>query len=512
MLQVPLLLHEGHAHHPSVEGKQSLADSIWEQEHIELVTVGIDIGSSTSHLLFAKIHLQRRTQGLSSRYEVVARDILWESPIRFTPFSNSGLIDAVELEQFIQSAYFEAGLHAEDIDSGAVILTGEAIKRANAKAIDELFAQQAGKFVCATAGHRLESILSAHGSGAVARSKELGKVIIHVDIGGGTTKLALIDSGKILSVAAYAIGGRLLASDDGVVWNRCEQSIFDVSSDIGIILINQSPPDQETSEEIVKRLSSVLGDVLARRPHDDLMKKLLLTEPLSWSCSPELISFSGGVSEYIYGREAKGMGDIAQDLAKGILSRVNSDSAIPDIVTVNHGIRATVIGASQFTVQVSGKTIFSRNLSYLPLRNVPVVHPGLDLSSPDLNGHKLSLEIAEACKMRDVSATETVALAINWDGEPSYPRLRALSDGIAGSMCCQPRKYPLILVFDGDVGRLVGRMLAEELGCGDMVLSLDGVILSDLDFIDVGEMITPPSVIPIVIKSLVFDSAQHTEH
>ena len=171
----PVRAHEGHDHHPSVQTKKAVADSIWEQEHIELVTVGIDIGSSTSHLIFAKVHLQRRAQGLSSRYEVIKREILWQSPIHFTPFLNNGLIDADALGRSIEQAYFDAGLHKHDVDSGAVILTGEAIKRSNAKSIDELFAEQAGKFVCATAGHRLECVLAAHGSGAVERSKRLNK-------------------------------------------------------------------------------------------------------------------------------------------------------------------------------------------------------------------------------------------------------------------------------------------------------------------------------------------------
>ena len=85
-----------------------------------------------------------------------------------------------------------------DVDSGAVILTGEAIKRKNAQAIDELFAAEAGKFVCATAGHKLECTLAAHGAGAVKLSQERGECLLHVDIGGGTTKLALIDNGAFV--------------------------------------------------------------------------------------------------------------------------------------------------------------------------------------------------------------------------------------------------------------------------------------------------------------------------
>ena len=186
--------------------RAELARFIWSQENVELRTVGIDIGSSTSHLLFAKVTLQRQSQGLSSRFVVTNREVVWRSPIMLTPFLPNGLIDAAYLQEFIRACYRDARVKREDIDTGAVILTGEAIKRSNARAIDELFAEESGKFVCATAGHKLECTLAAHGSGAVALSKAKNAVVLHVDIGGGTTKLALIDKGMIKSVAAFAVG------------------------------------------------------------------------------------------------------------------------------------------------------------------------------------------------------------------------------------------------------------------------------------------------------------------
>src|SRR5579863_4704868 len=191
-------LHE-HLQPASEEERAELARFIWSQEHVELKTVGIDIGSSTSHLLFAKVLLQRHSEGLSSRFVVVDRQIVWRSPIMLTPFLADGTIDAQALAHFIDRSYTDAHLARGDIDSGAVILTGEAIKRRNARAIDELFAEEAGKFVCATAGHVLECRLSAHGSGAVKLSRERGQCVLHVDVGGGTTKLALIDRGTVLS-------------------------------------------------------------------------------------------------------------------------------------------------------------------------------------------------------------------------------------------------------------------------------------------------------------------------
>jgi len=177
--------------------RAEIARYIWSQETVELRTVGIDIGSSTSHLLFAKVVLQRQTQGLSSRFVVIDRQIVWRSPIMLTPFLPDGMIDAQEIGRFIEDAYRAAGLERSEVDSGAVILTGEAIKRKNARAIDELFAEEAGKFVCATAGHKLECLLAAHGSGAVRLSKTRGECLLHVDVGGGTTKLALIDMQSI---------------------------------------------------------------------------------------------------------------------------------------------------------------------------------------------------------------------------------------------------------------------------------------------------------------------------
>src|SRR6202167_4182267 len=120
------------------EDKAAIAKFIWSQENVELRTIGIDIGSSTSHLLFAKVLLQRQSQGLSSRFLVVDRQIVWRSPIMLTPFLPDGTIDAAALGRFIHESYAEAGIARGDVDSGAVILTGEAIKRKNARAIDEL--------------------------------------------------------------------------------------------------------------------------------------------------------------------------------------------------------------------------------------------------------------------------------------------------------------------------------------------------------------------------------------
>src|SRR3979490_2520600 len=239
--------HEGHGDHDHEDaffhdGDGRSADDdggfdvTWALDNVELTTVGVDVGSSTSHLLFAKLHLQRLTQSLSSRFVVVHREVLHRSPILLTPYRPDGLIDAHALEVFVHAAYVEVGLSPDDADTGAVILTGAALERANARAVADLFAGCAGKFVCASAGHNLEGILAAHGSGAVARSHQRGDTLLHVDVGGGTTKLALLKHGEVLQTAAIHVGGRLVAVDADDRITRIEPSATLVADELGIPL------------------------------------------------------------------------------------------------------------------------------------------------------------------------------------------------------------------------------------------------------------------------------------
>ncbi|HLF22617.1 MAG TPA: ethanolamine ammonia-lyase reactivating factor EutA, partial [Burkholderiales bacterium] len=187
---------------------------LWKLDIITLTSVGIDVGTATSQILFSQLVLRRLGRELSSRFVVTERDTLYLSPVHLTPYTNGReRIDDQALGQLVDDAYREAGLRPRDVDTGAIILTGEAIRRDNARAIADLFAAQRGNFVCATAGHNFEAQLAAHGSGAVAHSAEKLCRVLNIDIGGGTTKLAVAERGRVLSTAAFHIGGRLLATD-----------------------------------------------------------------------------------------------------------------------------------------------------------------------------------------------------------------------------------------------------------------------------------------------------------
>ena len=286
---------EPHFHEWSGEARKALAETLWKTENVELTTVGIDIGSSTSHLMFARVHLQRKTQLLSSQFVVVRRDILWRSPILLTPFLADYTIDAKRLRVFVDEAYRSAGLTPAAIDSGAVILTGEAIKRRNARAIAGLFASEAGKFVCASAGHHLESVLAAHGSGATAMSRHTHRTLLNVDIGGATIKFALIRNGEIHSTCAVAVGGRLIAHDADGALERIEDSARRVALGLGIELRLGQVLAPAQRDRLGAALSDIVVGMIEQKAPEGLARELLLTDPLTGDVKPHLITFSGGM-------------------------------------------------------------------------------------------------------------------------------------------------------------------------------------------------------------------------
>src|SRR6266511_2480396 len=187
---------------------------LWALDIVELTSVGIDVGTATSQVMFSRLVLQRMGAELSSRFVVVEREVLYLSPVHLTPYTEGReRIDDQALGRLVDESYRQAGLTPDDVDTGAIILTGEAIRRDNARAIADLFAAQRGDFVCATAGHNFDALLAPHGSGAVAYSAEKQCRVLNIDIGGGTTKLAVAECGRVLSTAAFHVGGRLLATD-----------------------------------------------------------------------------------------------------------------------------------------------------------------------------------------------------------------------------------------------------------------------------------------------------------
>ncbi|HTV26565.1 MAG TPA: ethanolamine ammonia-lyase reactivating factor EutA [Xanthobacteraceae bacterium] len=326
---------------------------------------------------------------------------------------------------------------------------------------------------------------------------------MHVDVGGGTTKLALIDRGAVVGVAAFAVGGRLVAMDRAGAWTRIDRSAQLVADDLGVALSAKMLSDPEARRKIAQRLAAVAADYILDAPLDRFGESLLLTERLPRPCVPRAITFSGGVAEYMFGHEDKEYGDIAKVLAAELARELSRRSTLP-LVDPGQRIRATVIGASQFTVQVSGKTIYLPDPYVLPVHNVPVVR--VELGSPGaIDPPQLSATIRSGLEEIDLERTGSVAIAFSWHGDPEHARLKAAGEGILGALApFRDRIKLLLLMIDGDIGKTLGRILHRELHWPGKIVSIDGMELHELDYVDVGELIAPPGVVPVVIKSLLF--------
>jgi ethanolamine utilization protein EutA (predicted chaperonin) len=493
--------------HDDFEDQGPLEDNpLWLQDHVTLTTVGIDIGSSGTQVIFSKIHLRRLAEDLTSRYYVVKRETLFLSPVALTPYSNETRIDDEALKAIIDSAYRGAGIAPKDVDTGAVILTGEALRRENAQTISGLIAEAGGDFVCATAGHHMESMLAAYGSGAARMSNEMGTRLLNIDIGGGTTKLALVEEGRVLATAALHIGGRLQVVDaegrilrlDPAGRAHAKRAGFDWK-------IGDSVDDPE-----LDRVADAMADTLiagltaSPLPHD--VAHLYLTDPLPDMNSIGGIVCSGGVAEYIYGREARDFGDMGRRLGRALRKRIDLGALPWPLLPAGECIRATALGASEYSVQLSGNTSFISNPgTLLPRRNLQVLQPRYDFGD-SVDSEVLARAIGAHLKAFEAENPDApIALAFRWNGVPAYERIHAFARGIAVALGNKIAAHePLYVMLDGDVAQTLGHILREDCGVTSEILCIDGVVLMDFDYIDLGRVRVPSYTVPVTIKSLVF--------
>ena len=505
-------------HHPEVPGdyEHDFYDGgefvpfednpIWQQENVKLRSVGIDIGSSGTQVVFSELKLQRNGAGLATRYVVIERTCFFQSKVSFTPFSDGLVIDAPALGSIIDEAYGAANVVPEEIDTGIVILTGEALRRENAETIATVVSERAGDFVCATAGHHMEATLAAYGSGAVQTSLETGKRILNIDIGGGTTKFSLIESGKILATAAVHVGGRLLVADGDGKIVRLEDAAIEHSQLAGVDLKLGGTVTEAELDSIAEEMADVLVSVVQSNDVFDGEVFPYLTEPISDLTGIEGVVFSGGVGEYVYENEKRDFGDLGKRLGGAIRSRL-SDGSIPfPLLPAFARIRATALGASEFSVQLSGNTCYiSDEERLLPRRNLQVIRPVYSLDD-EIDVDALASALRSRIDAFTVPGSENdVVIAMSWSGELSYPRLNAMARAIeAGLRSRIASGRPVLLAFDADMGKALGSMLRDELNVNVDILVVDGLNLLDFDYIDLGHPLQPSMAIPVTIKSLVF--------
>jgi|SRR5680860_78463 len=482
---------------------------IEREDELVMRTVGVDIGSATTHLSIS--NLLHKMVG--SRYVVVSRDLLHESPVMLTPYTESDSIDADALGVFVDEQYASAGISRDDVDTGALILTGVALLRSNARAIAEVFAREAGRFVAVSAGDHLEAVMAAHGSGAVEHSGRHPGTFLTVDIGGGTTKLAVCSNGTVQRTAALDVGARLVVVDaDGCVC-RVEASLRRSARDLGIDVSMGALLGEGERRRLARHLVAELCEQLYRCDHGEQAQHerhgqatrpspLLRGKGLGTLEEITGVVLSGGVAEYFYGREPRSFGDLGEFLADALRERL-LEAAVP-LVDTGSGIRATVLGASQHTVQVSGSTIHLSSPDALPLRNVPVVLPELPLHAVDLDEAAVAAAVTSAIRSRGLSVGHgALAVAVRWRGAVTYQRLSCLARGLLRGRAGAGGRGALVVLCDEDIARLLGRRIAEAGADGDIV-SVDGIDVREFDHIDVGGLLPGSASVTVVVKSLVF--------
>ena len=482
-------------------------DPLKLQDQLTLLSVGIDIGSSGTQVIFSRVALRRMSEDLSSRYVVVERERLYQSPVALTPYQSEERIDEQAVGALVDEAYAAAGLHPDQIDAGAVILTGEALRRENAKPIADVLAEIAGEFVCATAGPHMEALLAAYGSGAAKASHDLERPVLNVDIGGGTTKLALVEGGRVVHSAALHLGGRLAVVENGRL-TRLDPAGRRLARNAGLDWAVGTSVTEWDLQRVADWMADALLAALSESPAPTPIRDLWITEPLEPVDGIAGVMFSGGVAEYVYGREERDFNDLGRRLGTAIRRRLDAGTLRHPLLPPGECIRATAMGASEYSVQLSGNTVYvSSPGSLLPRRNLQVLQPDVSLGET-IDPARLAQAIRRHFEAFDLTEGEAeVALAFRWQGAPSYERLSAFGRGILDGL---PRTMlaarPLYLVLDGDIGHSLGALLKEEWRIAPEVLAIDGIALWDFDYVDLGRVRMPSHTVPVTIKSLLFSA------
>lgn len=445
----------------------------------ELLSLGLDVGTTTTQLIVSDLTVENRAGAFSvPELDITARKIRYQSPVHFTPMLDENRVDAEGLRRLVEQEYEAAGITRQQVDTGAVIITGETSRKENAHQVLNALSDFAGEFVVATAGPHLESLLAAKGAGAVEKSRD--KPLLHMDIGGGTSNLALLEDGKTVRTGCLNVGGRLLK------FNEQGQVTYVSPVLRGLTELKVGDPATEAQvRQVAELLTQALEMAAGLRPADELLERLSTAEAgAAFEPAPPgtAVCFSGGVAECI--REDYPwlrFGDLGPVLGRCIRRSRFRDHCFLGQET----IRATVIGAGCHSTQLSGSTVFCRNVT-LPVKNLPVV----SFSQAEQESAELPRLIEERSGRQDKTPVLSFSGAAG-----SYGQLCQLADRIA-----EAKIDPLYVSVEQDMAKALGQVLS--LRCPDKgILCLDRLQLQDGSYLDVGRPVGP--AFPVVIKTLI---------
>ncbi|MGE5465178.1 MAG: ethanolamine ammonia-lyase reactivating factor EutA [Syntrophothermus sp.] len=475
-------------------------------ESRDLLSVGVDVGTTTTQIIFSRLNLQDVSRpGQIPRINITDRKVIYQSPIVFTPLIDFETIDADRLNEIVRREYSTAGVDPSQVETGAVIITGETAKKKNADEILRALSGLAGEFVVSVAGPNVESLIAGKGAGAADYSQKNYATVTNIDIGGGSANSATFRGGNLIGAAAMNYGGRILEVENstGRVRHIAEPA-QNILQDLGINLnVGDSP-----SLEVLRRFTDRMADMtveLIEGTSSPLAQKIYLTPPIGASGKGSVLMFSGGIGHYYYNpipihsvSDATRHDDVGPLLAESLHRHAALNAYT--IVQPSETVRATVLGASTQTVTLSGSTIWAER-EILPLKNVPVIRPLLPSSLEPLS---VSRSISEAASRWDVDlATDPFAVALELERSLDYQLLTQLAEGLNGFAASMPGDRPLIVIIERDYAQALGQTV-KGLNPSRALLVIDQVGLSEGDYIDIGTPLMDGRVVPLSVKTLIF--------
>lgn len=469
-------------------------------------SVGIDIGTTTTQVIFSDLTVVNRAPACQvAVYEFVERHIAYQSPVTFTPINHQGTIDTARLRQFIDSQFEQSGLAAQGVESGAIIITGETAKAANARAAVMDLSHELGDFVVATAGPNLESVIAGRGSGAQEYSQDNHLKVMNIDVGGGTSNFVIFDCGRVVDTACLNVGGRLIEIDAQGKPHYIHKPGAAVLKDLFGEDIHPRHLTADHLNRVAVRMAELIVELIQGRI-SKLAAHLLQTPELKAIADIDAIFFSGGVGQCYYQQQQqeidKGQfGDIGPMLARALL-RNNAVSAMP-VKTPHQTVRATVIGAGAYSLSLSGSTIWL-HADELPLKNIPVVHPAIDWQQ---SGPSICDEIVIAAERMDLAlGCDRYAIALD-SGMPTkyYAVQHAARELAAFYRHHGNHNAPALVIVHNDIGKALGMEL-QPLLSPQALSVIDEVMTREGDYIDIGKSYFGGEIVPLTVKSLAFPS------
>lgn len=469
-----------------------------------LLTVGIDLGTSTTQLVLSELTVENFASAFTvPRISISDKKVIYRSDIIFTPLLNQSEIDAEPIKAFVAEQYRQAGIHKQDIQMGAVIITGETARKSNANNVLRALSGYAGDFVVATAGPDLESIIAGKGAGAQTYSETKRKPVVNLDIGGGTTNLAVFKDGEVNDTACFDIGGRLIKLDQQQKITYIAPKIQEIINKKGLTLHLGDQATEQNLLPIISELVAVLENSIGLGTQSPFYQLLVTNHPLRKGEELPIVTFSGGVADCLNTTSTNlfKYGDIGLLLGKYL--RKSLIFSEKEVLESAETIRATVVGAGSHTAEISGSTIAYRE-QILPVKNIPI----LKLAQEDetLTVTELGKRIQEKLNWHRIEETPQIALAIRGMSNPTFADIQRYGQGIVeGLASLVAEQIPIIVMVDEDMAKALGHALSAHLPKDYPFICLDSVKVENGDYVDIGLPVAEGAVLPVIVKTLVFN-------